>query len=63
MNDDIGFIFGVGVIIATLFFAGANTCGRKWGREDLQQEAIKAGVATYECNKEAGLCKFVWVKK
>lgn len=56
-------LFGIFLILIMVFFTGARTCGKYWGREEVREEAIKAGVATYECNRDTGKCIFTWKTK
>ena len=61
MNETIGILL-IGLILMMVFFTGAHSCGKDWGREEVREEAIKAGVATYECDRSTGKCAFAWKK-
>lgn len=63
MKDNDFFVnFLIVVFVATLCSFMASASGELKGRRDVQKEAISAGVAHYEADKD-GNVKFLWNQK
>lgn len=59
MDDGIVALFLKMILAAILFGVGCFFAGQSKGRADVQREAVRAGVGSWEATEEGGV-RFVW---
>lgn len=49
-------------VFVTVLIGWGLVVGSVVGKDFLREDAIKAGAAHYECNKDTGKCSFAFIK-